>query len=41
MKLQSDLKNKRAVLTWLDEYNVDDVAVDAENIRQKVVAQFK
>ena len=41
MKLQSDLKNKQAVLTWLDEYNVDDVAVNAENIRQKVVAQFK
>ncbi len=41
MNLQSELKNKRAVLTWLDEFKISDVAVDSEKIRQKVTAQFK
>lgn len=41
MNLQSALQNKKAVLTWLDEYQVQDPTVDAEKIRLDVVAAFK
>ena len=41
MNLQSALKNKQAVLTWLNEYSIRDATLDAEAIRLDVVAAFK
>lgn len=41
MNLQGRLQNKKAVLTWLSEYQIQEATADTEKIRLDVVAQFK